>query len=402
MKYLKRYKDLNEGLRDKMSPKSDDDIIKYLNTLSQEELNELFIKSAYILNEEMIRLTLEAGADVNYVNDKYAYKNALMLALDSANVTKGDFSAIKLLLKYGADPEQYDNFGDNANDKLLNIYMDYRHQTNFNELLDLFDIDNYLKRINEGLRDKMVGKSDEELKKLHKIEPLNLLILSVGNGYLKGVKIALKKGADVNIWDNHPLRYASKFGFYDIVKLLLDNGADVNANGNESLIWASENGHADVVQLLLDRGADVNTIGGLSLALAKKGGHNDVVKILQNHIAINEGLRDKMKGKSYDDIKKSLEGLTKKTLINKIIDMWLTYNFDERTDNKAFSNFVEPIIGRNLWKEIIIHYHKSDKIMDLFDIKSTIIPPTIMRTLDFTEEELIKIIIGIYETYKDV
>jgi ankyrin repeat protein len=123
----------------------------------------------------------------------------------------------------------------------------------------------YLKSYNESLRDKMKPKSDEDiLKELGDLSPENILLQSAENNYIKGVKIALDKGADINYKDNigwTALLHATFYGYKDIVELLLKNGADINIKnngGNTALIIASKFNHKNIIKLLLKNGADVN------------------------------------------------------------------------------------------------------------------------------------------------
>ena len=136
--------------------------------------------------------------------------------------------------------------------------------------------------LNEGLRHKMVGKSDEEI--LKKINPFKLneyLAKFASYGYLNGVKKVLDMGADIHYNDNHALRAASNKGHYDIVEFLLDNGADIHVSDGEVLKLASLNGHYDVTKMLLDRGANPNTVKiNTPLRLASFGGHVDIIKLL--------------------------------------------------------------------------------------------------------------------------
>ena len=84
-------------------------------------------------------------------------------------------------------------------------------------------IKNY-KQFNESLRDKLVGPSDDEvMDNLKHLSPDELLRKSCKIGFLKGVEVALKKGADIHYYDDVPLRTASNEGHNEIVNHLLDN-----------------------------------------------------------------------------------------------------------------------------------------------------------------------------------
>ena len=61
--------------------------------------------------------------------------------------------------------------------------------------------------------------------------------------------IALKRGANVHVNNDYPLRYASSYGHTEVVRLLLENGANVHANNDEALRVASGS-YPDIVKLL--------------------------------------------------------------------------------------------------------------------------------------------------------
>jgi ankyrin repeat protein len=88
------------------------------------------------------------------------------------------------------------------------------------------------------------------------------------------------------------LQAASAQGHEQIVKLLLMNNADVNTQGgrySSSLQAASAQGHEQIVKLLLMNNADVNAQGGEhgnALCAASARGHEQIVKLLLNNGAI--------------------------------------------------------------------------------------------------------------------
>jgi hypothetical protein len=140
--------------------------------------------------------------------------------------------------------------------------------------------------VNENVRDLMKPKSEEDIEKaIQKLNPDQQL---------------LKGSANDIVW---------------LVKQALDNGADVHTQNDAALQWACMNGHIEVVKILLDAGAHV-TRNGYAMQLAKISGHNEIVKLLKQHtiigkiknfIGFNESVRDLMKPKSEEEIKKVLD-----------------------------------------------------------------------------------------------
>jgi ankyrin repeat protein len=90
MKYLKTY---NESLRDKMTPKSDEEILKELGDLTPDDM--LFQSSKYNFLKG-VKKALEMGADINYKNKI----NNTSLIMSSG---KGYKNVVELLLKNDAD-----------------------------------------------------------------------------------------------------------------------------------------------------------------------------------------------------------------------------------------------------------------------------------------------------------
>jgi ankyrin repeat protein len=107
------------------------------------------------------------------------------------------------------------------------------------------------KFIYETLRDIFRPKSEDEIMPhLGDISPNELLLTSSRIGFLSGVKLALKNGADIHARNDGALRLASENGHKNVVEFLLKNEADVHADSDIALRWASEYNHRDVVELL--------------------------------------------------------------------------------------------------------------------------------------------------------
>ena len=55
------------------------------------------------------------------------------------------------------------------------------------------------------------------------------------NGHTDVVRICVQQGANVDIYNSYPLRYAVKGGHHDAALALLSASADLHANNDESL-----------------------------------------------------------------------------------------------------------------------------------------------------------------------
>ena len=145
-------------------------------------------------------------------------------------------------------------------------------------------IKNY-EQFNESLRDKLVGPTEDEImNNLKDLSPDKLLLKSCQIGFIKGIELALEKGADVHYNNEQALRWASEEGNTEIVKCLLDLGVDVNVNNDQALQWACSNGHTETVKLLLDNGADVHVNNDAPLRYVIQKGHTETVELLKKYM----------------------------------------------------------------------------------------------------------------------
>lgn len=151
-------------------------------------------------NLEIIRMLLNAKADVNAANDE-----CITPLIDSAIMGNSAY-AVSLLLQAGADVNRADNEGSTPL-----------------HLASLPDDD------------------DAETSEAAALEIMSLL---------------LKWGADVNIQDSSgdtPLLQCARDGFIEGVRLLLENNADTtlcDKNGMSPRAHAKQNSHAEIVALL--------------------------------------------------------------------------------------------------------------------------------------------------------
>jgi len=143
--------------------------------------------------EDIVRLLLDRGADVNAVSDMG--ETALIIA--SSN---GHENIVRLLLDRGADVNAVDSYHETA--------LMVASRWTFQESYEL-------------------------------------------------VRLLLERGADVNMRSNigeTALMWAAIEGYENVVRLLLDRGADVNSvdnDGDTALSLAQQNGHENVVRLLI-------------------------------------------------------------------------------------------------------------------------------------------------------
>jgi len=263
---------------------------KYLNVKDIYEKNALFyaIEGGYT---EIVKILINSGANVN---EKGRYKEtALILAAE-----KGHTEIVKLLIENGADINESDKFGWTALIKAAN----YNHKKIVKLLIENGADINKEKEDGETALDFAMQNGHEEvvkfliengadLDKRNYFYYFNILdpkykrliiknkknwdendmhaalIWSIENNYIEGVKILIKKGANVNkkIYRSFPIILAAEKGRTEIVKLLIENGANVNVKtdletdyGRTALMLAASWGYKEIVELLLKKGARVD------------------------------------------------------------------------------------------------------------------------------------------------
>ncbi len=120
-----------------------------------------------------------------------------------------------------------------------------------------------------------------------------LLLLAVANGFLEGVRLLLKYGADTELANANgvtPVLYAVRYDNVPCLKLLIDAGAKVcveDSRGYTALMIAAEHNCKSVVPILLKEDVDVDkkTLSGktaLDIALSRYAG--DIASMLRNGV----------------------------------------------------------------------------------------------------------------------
>ncbi len=216
-----------------------------------------FLQSAKDGNNEVLKLFLDAGMNVNERNEKG--RTALLEAV-AANRPE----TVRTLLERGADP--------NADAE------DGRPPVLIASLEGSAEVVSAL--LSKGASTESAGK-----------DGMTLLMAAARGGNATLVKRLLDEGANVNaadIYGNTPLINATLTGQVEIAKMLLEHGADPNAKTGKSrgtaLHTAAIWGKTEVAKLLLDHGAEINAhdedYGMTPLTVASLKGHADLVELL--------------------------------------------------------------------------------------------------------------------------
>lgn len=211
-------------------------------------------------HEEMARLLLENGADVN-TEGGFDQTSALRAASE-----KGHHEVVRLLLENGANVN-----AESGSDHTTALHAASKngHRETVKLLLE-----------NGGSVNAETGH-----------DHISALQAASEKGHPKVVRVLLKNGADVNAQGGFgtALQIAAESGHHEVVRLLVENGADINAKNKHyhtsALEASSQNGHQKVVRYLLDNGAIANDESRDS---ASKSGNRKIQKLILNALPVDQ------------------------------------------------------------------------------------------------------------------
>jgi len=188
-------------------------------------------------NTEIAKLLIEAGADINTIN------NSGFTAFAFASKNQHNNNIIKLLDDAKDNLIKSKKATEDDNVKLLT-------EENWFLAIENKDID----AIKVFIRYKFdINVKDDE----------GNIALKMSMGHYNILKLLIDAGADINIQDNNGRTVLMTASIYNIIgcaKLLTDNGADINIKDYTSrtaIMWATSNNHTDIVKLLIDANADI-------------------------------------------------------------------------------------------------------------------------------------------------
>lgn len=122
-------------------------------------------------------------------------------------------------------------------------------------------IKGYYEFINEKLN-ILTGPSDEETDyELEKLLPNDALNRSIEIDYIRGVKKAIDRGADVKTLNKYGYTYLMESKSPEVSQILINNGVDVNYQDryfNTALSLAVGKNNMSLIKCLVDNGANIN------------------------------------------------------------------------------------------------------------------------------------------------
>ena len=248
---------------------------------AEREGDGLLLLAASSGTTDNVKLLLEKGADVKFVEEENGY-TALTLA-----ATDGDNDSVELLIEHGADV----NHKDKINESPL------------------------MKAASEGNIEvvKTLLKHNAELDTKNALG-ITALIYAVRSRNTDLVSLLLELGAKMTNFciddddkEESCLTLASACGNIGIVAALIKYGADVNFVNKENetpLSNAAKGGYTKCVRKLLEHGAKVDI--GNPVAAAVDGGKIDVAALLLKH-----GAKDTTSSSNGETLlRKAIEGLS--------------------------------------------------------------------------------------------
>ncbi|KAI0855166.1 ankyrin repeat-containing domain protein [Xylaria cubensis] len=222
-------------------------------------------------NIEIMKLLIEAGADVNMPLQHGRYGSALAVA-----ASQGEIKSVELLVDKGADLNmqiQDDSYG-----SALAAAAAYWERINVISLL----IDKGA-NLNMQIQNGSYGSA---------------LAAAISHNVTNTTEFLVSKGADVNMrlqcgQYGSALAAAAYWGRFKVARLLIDNGADLNmqlqhGSYGSAFAAAAIKGQIEVARLLIDNGVDVNMqlqCGeyGSALAAAASEEQIEVARLLINN-----------------------------------------------------------------------------------------------------------------------
>jgi len=281
MKHIQPYK-LFESLRDKMKPKTEEEVAKVYSNLIKdlgnlitdfpENIDMEFKKIAELFNVEQKDLYLISEDEGNYdmVNEYFGtlVEGEEMIPIrmeETDDINSGDWLCYpsRRLARWSSD-----GMGE------MSAWI--------------FNKDYFLNgKVDESLRDKMTSKSDEEiLNSLKSLDPDRMLVQAAKNKSIEGVKKALKLGADIHYFNNLALQVAIDDENLDIIKYLIDKDADIHMSDDYPLRHSVEVGNTELVKYLLDNGAEPDTMDNYELVIAEENNYTEIIKLLKKKMGI--------------------------------------------------------------------------------------------------------------------
>ncbi|MFZ5952874.1 MAG: ankyrin repeat domain-containing protein [Candidatus Rifleibacteriota bacterium] len=213
-------------------------LVVRFDSSQSDEFGNTVLKLRPIVTEELLRVFLEAGLDINEPCEYHGKKSTFWISLAGT----ASLNSLKMMIEYGARINDLDSNGHNA-------LMECRSGSANPDCIKL-----------------LLANDAESNIQSPPIDPgLHLQVIIRGNG--EKIQKMIENGSDVNFADNEGNTalhsYANSNIDPGILNILLENGSDVNArnnDGNSPLHIAADRIMAfDTLKVLIENEADVNS-----------------------------------------------------------------------------------------------------------------------------------------------
>jgi ankyrin repeat protein len=239
--------------------------------------------------EEIVRSLLAHGADARQI-DHSNNRGLLHQLCAQASTRFGSAQFIPLLIEFGADPAQRDQFGETP----LDLALANKNESAVAALLKLSGAG-----AEKAMEDATLRGYTETARMLleNGLAPNQLTTRGstyLGDAALKGqtamVGLLLQHGANLALRDRFggtPLHDAALGGSPAVINFLLDHGAEIDARNTDGratpLMLAASMGSKETVQALLHRGANTHLLdssGRTALDRARENANPEIVSLL--------------------------------------------------------------------------------------------------------------------------
>jgi ankyrin repeat protein len=230
-------------------------------TREQNHLVEKFISMATAGNLDEVRLSIEAGVEINAFCGMG--HNALMAA-----AYYGHQPIVKLLLEAGADADLlsdgYDGLG-------------------YGMSALMFVASSFFASNRDIIAKMLIAGGASVDRQSEKGKTAIMYAAIAGSGYRACVEIFIAAGANLDLRNNcgcTALMLMAAAENYPMFNLLLQAGASTDGLESIQLIQAARTGHVDRVKSLLSAKVDLNLDRGDAIGSAAAAGHTEIVQIL--------------------------------------------------------------------------------------------------------------------------
>ena len=254
---MKTYKEyINEGIRDKMTPKSEEDIKKiakgYMDKIKS--TLDIYPMKIWSSTEQVCKYLGEERKNLYFIPDESEYYESLDEYFSS--LVSQEQPLVKKVKDWYCYPSLKLAYWEDHYDPESWTSAWVFSKNNFMNDKNYFGLD-------EGIRDMMTPKSKDEFSNKYKnLSPQEKFVKGIKNGVLWLVKDGFENGANPKerLGDSQtPLTHATTENYLDVVKYLIEI-CKVNPEqqwcGNTPLKWAIIYGHRDIVEYL--RSINVN------------------------------------------------------------------------------------------------------------------------------------------------